>query len=178
MAERPVVLMSWAEIYLGGGVGVLRRCNGLRENRRDKFETVRGEGWNGDVNGALTEMAVAKHYGAYWDPGVGKLDLPDVGKVGVRSKVKPEHRLVVWPHDPDDRPMILVEVVIPSFVLWGWLHAGDAKRPEWLDPEGKLHRWFVPNHVLHPMSELTSCNTLPAWHGMREVDQWLTPARF
>lgn len=106
------------------------------------------------INGALAEVAVAKHFRLPWQVGtVGGIDVG--GKIEVRSRPipGPGTDIGIRPHDRDDLPYVLVHVHADSTIkLIGWLYGRDGKhRPELWNEASKC--WFVPPPY-RPISEL------------------------
>jgi hypothetical protein len=154
-AQTIPVELSWPELWLAINAGVLRRLNGVRNRREEPYGARPTAAWNDDINGSIAELALAKYLGIFWSGTVGRLDLPDVGTLQVRSKTVTDHRLVVLKSDDDDKPFVSVLVGIPVCHLYGWMFARDAKKPEWLLPDPpKPDRFFVPNDALEPMQKL------------------------
>jgi hypothetical protein len=155
--------LTWPELYLAINAGVLRRLNGVKYRRAEPYGARPTAAWNDDINGCISELALAKYLGIFWSGTVGRLDLPDVGRLQVRSKTETSHRLVVLKTDEDDKPFVSVLVGVPVCHLCGWMFAKDAKNPQWLLPEiGKPDRFFVPNEKLEPMQTLGSAARLAA----------------
>lgn len=149
------VELTWAELWLAINAGVLRRLNGVRYRREEPYGARPTAAWNDDINGCIAELALAKYLGIFWSGTVGRLDLPDVGTLQVRSKVEVQHRLVVLRSDDDDKPFVSVLVTVPVCHLCGWMFAKDAKKDGWLLPDPpKPDRFFVPNDALQPIHTL------------------------
>jgi hypothetical protein len=157
MRIEPEVSLTWPEILQAASVGVMRRVNAVRNRREEPYGERPKASWTDDINGAIAELAVAKHFNVFWSGTVGRVDLPDVGRLQVRSKLQDDHRLVVRANDGDDEPVISVLVDLPICRICGWMIAKDAKRHEWLlsDPS-KPDRYFVPNAELRAISDLTA----------------------
>jgi hypothetical protein len=158
--------LTWPELWLAINAGVLRRLNGVRNRRAEPYGVRPTAAWNDDINGSIGELALAKYLGIFWSGTVGRLDLPDVGRLQVRSKTQADHRLVVLNSDDDAHLFVSVLVGIPVCNLCGWMSARDAKDPAWLLPdESKPDRFFVPNTALLPMEMLR--DAMPAELGAR-----------
>jgi hypothetical protein len=155
--------LTWPEILLAANAGVMRRVNAVRKARQDRYGPRPLAGlWTEDINGALAEMALAKHLNAFWSGTVGRVDTSDVGPLHVRSKVEREHRLVILPNDPDDGIFVLVLVSVPTCHVCGWMRAGDVKRSDWLLPDQfDQARYFAPNGELQPMETLRAMELAP-----------------
>lgn len=149
------VRLTWPEIILAASIGTMRRINAVRKSREEPFGERPKASWNDDINGALAEMALAKHQNIFWSGTVGRVDLPDVGPLQVRSKTEPDHRLVVTARDKDEDIFVSILVDLPMCRLCGWMRGRDAKRAEWIVPDpNKPIRHFVPNRLLEPMDTL------------------------
>lgn len=149
------VELSWAEIWLAVQAGNLRRLNGVKHRRAEPYGARPTAAWNDDINGSIAELALAKYLDVFWSGTVGRIDLPDVGVLQVRSKTEQDHRLVILRSDDDAKPFVSVFVGVPTCHLCGWMHARDAKRAEWLLPDpSKPDRFFVPNSELLPVDLL------------------------
>ena len=151
--SRPQVTLTWPEVVLATNAGTMRRISALKSGRVDLQPDACPPSWDRDINGALAELAVAKWAGVFWSGTIGRIDLPDVGRLEVRSKVKDGDRLVIRPDDKDESIYVSVLVQAPMCWLCGWLRAREARRPEWLLTQG---RHFVRDQFLHPMSELNA----------------------
>jgi hypothetical protein len=157
--------LTWPELWLAINAGVLRRLNGVRHRRTEPYGARPTAAWNDDINGCIAELALAKYLGLFWSGTVGRLDLPDVGILQVRSKTQRDHRLVILKSDDDAKPFVSVLVEIPVCHLCGWMLARDAKQPAWLLPDPSMpDRFFVPNTELEPMEKLRNIAPLN-WGG-------------
>jgi hypothetical protein len=113
--------------------------------------------WKEHIDGACAEMAVAKHFGVYWDASVDRYGSTyDVGKMQVRSSWSVPD-LKVKPSDADWVYVVFAWGQAPTFDLCGWIVAGEAKRPEWYHDRGNggAYAYWVPQSQLRPMRELT-----------------------
>lgn len=147
--------LTWPELWFALSAGLMRRLNGVRNGRAEPYGARPKAAWDADINGAIAELALAKHFNLFWSGTVGRVDLPDVGLLQVRSKIEMQHRLVVRREDGDDEVFVSVLVDVPVCTLCGWMRGHDAKREEWLLPDpDKPDRFFVPNAKLLPMAEL------------------------
>lgn len=149
------VELTWPEILLATNAGVMRRVNAVRNRRQEPYGSRPEAAWNDDINGAIAELALAKHLNVFWAGTVGRIDLPDVGRLQVRSKTQDGDRLVVIASDDDTSIFVSVLVGLPVCRIDGWMMAKEAKRKEWLLPrEGLPDRYFVPNSSLRSPREL------------------------
>src|SRR5690242_4437176 len=115
----------------------MRRINAVRNKREEPYGERPQAYWTHDINGALAEAALAKYLDHFWSGTVGRIDLPDVGPLQVRSKNEVGERLVILPTDDDGQVFVSVLVGVPRCLLCGWMRAADAKREEWLLPDAK-----------------------------------------
>jgi hypothetical protein len=113
--------------------------------------------FQGDITGALGELVVAKALGVHWEPNVGGNDhgKGDVGAFEVRATARTPARLTIRDRDDDAACFVLVTGVPPCLSIAGWLYAGDAKRPEYLDRRSYQDEptWQVPAERLQPWDE-------------------------
>lgn len=157
--RNPVVIpLAWSEVILAANAGMMRRIYALREGKAG-VDGAKDEGaWDGDINGAVAELACAKWANVYWNGTVGITTTSDVGKWQVRSKIVSGHRLVVKRNDKDHEVFVSVLVnlaINPTAVLCGWLHGWQAKNPAWLKTyPPKPPMYFVEDQYLSDMDEL------------------------
>lgn len=155
------VKLTTAQLFCAATVGVMRRVDGLKKGRRDRWGAGQGSQWDRDITGALCEYAAARWANRCWN-GVASNDeelagLRDVGDLfDARGITQSHHSLIIHPDDPDHVPFVLVHCRAPQFDLLGWLFARDGKDPAyWADPTGSDRAaYFVPQDSLRPMSEL------------------------
>lgn len=145
------VYLTHPERVIGAQAGIMRRVSGQKNNRKEKPNTPTGGGWQRDVEGALAEMALAKHYGVYW-PGPGAFRGGDVGRVEVRNTEKHGNRLWFYKEDKPYPPYFLVTGINGHYRIQGWAWAEDGRKEEfWEDPK-KQDRWayYLPRNLLKP----------------------------
>jgi hypothetical protein len=148
------VTLTYEEHVIAGHIGVMRNAY---NRRADAYGAERGNPWGPHVLGALGECAVAKALNLYWHPHVGRYDGDDVGPYQVRTtRFNNDRQLILHPRDADDKKFVCVYGVIANFELKGWCFARDGKKQEhWCDYfKNGRPAFFVPNHLLHPMTEL------------------------
>lgn len=158
------VALAPIEIQYAALVGVDRRISSLNNpNRRDRFKRYeRAEAWNIDINGSLAEFGLSKWFNVYWDGAQPeRINLPDVGPLEVRSKLKDNERLVITGEDLEKKGpesiFVSVYVQVPRLHMCGYLTAKEAPKlgvdiREKENPDEP--RWFVRNYYLHPMCDL------------------------
>lgn len=89
--------------------------------------------WQLDIQGALGEKVVAKHFGLYWSGALGDKSAKDVGGAQVRCSTSHDNSLIVHRPPPAERdspddPFILVTGKGPLFWIRGWLLGREAQR--------------------------------------------------
>lgn len=165
MEEEMRVSLKYTQVMTGAMVGLMREV----KSRQAGLKHIGGsigdlsKGWGINIEGALGEMAVAQALGLYWSGSVDTFTSePDVGIYEVRTRSKHEYELLIRPKDKDDTIYIHVTGLAPDFWIRGWMYAREAKRDEWKQTYGDRHpAWFVPNEMLHPMSELPAGTNVP-----------------
>lgn len=148
------VTLTNPEIYVASQIGVMRNVashqrNLPRTNRSAEYNN--DHQWETDINGALSEMAVAKAFGVYWNPTVNVGKLADVGKIQVRSNTRKNGHLIIRKRDSDDEVFMLVLCNNPDFTLAGWIWSKDAKIQEFYRPENQygVEAWWVSQDKLN-----------------------------
>lgn len=145
-----LVTLELHEIEMAVQVGLRRRLEALRAGMRDRHGFGGDNPWEGDIQGAAAELAVAKHLGRYWDGSVNTFKRGDVGEVQVRSTPRKDGSLIVRRSDSDTDHFILVTGAIPEFNVIGWISGAAAKSDEFKkSPNGRPPAWFVPQRALH-----------------------------
>jgi hypothetical protein len=157
MSDDIRVRLTWSEVLIAANVGVMRNVQCLRGNLEPSASMGLDNTWTPNIEGAAGEMAVAKHFGRYWNGNIGDLKADDVGPLQVRTNTSRRlDDLILRPKDRDDRVYISVLSFLPEFVLCGWITGIDGKREEWLR-EGSLGRppcYFVPRDALESLADL------------------------
>jgi hypothetical protein len=151
-----VVPLEWREVRLAGLAGVDRRLMNLCHRTADRNGAPsRDHGWDIDIQGAIGEMAVAKHFGFYWFGGWPlRVGDGDVGRHQVRSTTLEHGGLIVHPDDPDDVPFILVLVGQPHRPrIVGWMSGKEAKQDRYWRSDVRDPTFIVPQSALHPIAE-------------------------
>jgi hypothetical protein len=159
-----LVHLDWSEVHLACTVGVLRQISALQKKREGGHGRDRDRTFQDHIEGAAGEIAVAKHTGLFWSGTIGRIDADDVGPYQVRATSHVNGRLVLHPEDNSEKLFISATgVAFPLVTLSGWAWASEGKKDEyWQDPKGNnRYAYWVPNAILHPMSELPPADTLP-----------------
>lgn len=147
-----LVTLDLFEIEMAAHVGLRRRLEALRVGLRDRHGYQGEDPWEGDIQGAAAELAVAKKLGRYWDGSVNTFKRGDVGAAQVRSTPRRDGSLIVRSNDSEDDFYILVTGAIPEFNVVGYIRGADAKADRFRRaPAGRPAAWFVPQSALHAL---------------------------
>ena len=150
------VILSWYEIFMGAEVGLARMIASMKMSGTNKVNN-KDFGWHSDIEGALAEVAVAKHLNIFWDGSVNTFKRPDVGSLQIRHTQHKNGCLIVRRGDSDDEIYVLVTGTHPEDELRGFMHGFEAKVDEfWRNVDGKVTSpaWFVPQSRLTKMELL------------------------
>lgn len=151
------ITLTTYEMMMAANVGVMRQVQNVKKDRRDAHGAPFDSGWQLHIEGAMGECAVAKALGLYWNGNIGRLDMPDVGPLQVRTRSRDHYDLIVHKDDPDDAVFIHVTGRNGTYTIGGYITGAEAKRPEyWQDPAGGRPAFFVPQDKLIPIGELTN----------------------
>ena len=145
------VELSWEEVLVGVVAGGYRRIKRLAGGRKDGYGHSGSDPWTMDIEGALAEIAVAKHLGLYWS-GQGGRNAQDVLGYEVRQTRHTAGHLTVHEHDDDDARYVLVTGQTGKYDIRGWMLGKEAKDPKWekeLQPGRPC--FAVPQDQLHKM---------------------------
>lgn len=151
-----IVELSFANVMQAALVGVMRQVTNVRDKRKHRYGATNEETWDMNINGAIGELALAKHLGWYWDGALGNFKADDVGHHQVRATTWENGRLLIHHEDKDDRKFVLVTLHdMPCVTLAGWMLGQDAKDPAyWAEPRRGRGCYAVPQEMLRPMEEL------------------------
>jgi hypothetical protein len=146
------VVLTPQEILYGAQVGILKFLETQKHKAQQRYGAKQEDRWRFTIEGALGELAVAKHLGIFWSGGrQGDEDLPGFE---VRTRSRPDYDLIVHPEDRDESRFVLVTGALGHYHLVGWILGKDAKFDGWWkDPAGGRPAFFVPQYALRPMSE-------------------------
>lgn len=145
------ITLTPSEILLGATAGMMRRIFAIKNSIQNANGYDGENSWQIDIEGALGEMAVAKHMNRYW-AGKGRMrDFDVANSCDVRTGAKHTHRLILHPNDDDDRVFWLATGSNGKYRIHGWIKAIDGKKPEYWGEKGQPGRpaFFVPQHALH-----------------------------
>jgi hypothetical protein len=148
------IRLSLAEMQIAAQVGIQRQIQNLKNGAVPAYGAGNKNDWQLHIEGALGEMALAKHLGIYWD-GKGTMRAPDVGDVDVRTRSKHTYDLIVHDRDDDGRFIYLLTGGNGEYRFHGGIYARDAKHERyWKDPAGGRPAYFVPqSHLQNPSTQ-------------------------
>lgn len=131
------VTLTWSELELAAIVGVRRNVESLSDGNSPHrlMGTPHQDlpGWQGHIEGAAGEAAVAKYLNRYWSGTVNTFGKGgDVGALQVRARSRHDYELIIRPKDRDDDWFVLVTGKAPIF---------------------RIRAWFVPHAALTPFPE-------------------------
>lgn len=110
-------------------VGSMRRQAAVKRGRRWKAGEPEAPKLLLDIEGAMAELAVAKHYGVTWTGALGNTRMADVGDVDVRLSRYPQGDLLLYPDEPARFPLrafLLVTGEHGRYTLRGWCLGREA----------------------------------------------------
>lgn len=145
---KPTVILDEGELYQGASVGITRQIQNLGKDRKPAYGAGTENDWQLHIEGALAEMAFAKHLGLFWS-GANTFRADDVKSWMVRSTASHSNRLIVHEQDLDTKKFVLVTGCNGRYCIQGWIRGSDAKKKEWWqDPQGNRPAFFVPQAAL------------------------------
>lgn len=141
--------LSPAEIMIASQVGIMRQVEDIKAKKKS-FSGEKPElAWQRQIEGALTECAMAKYLNVYWNK--RSWPHPDVGDIEVRSTHWETGHLRIEPKDNDNRKYYLLTGLNGTYIIRGWMYAKDAKQEKYLkifDKEREMN-YFVPQSDLN-----------------------------
>jgi len=149
------IILSNAELMVAAQVGAMRRVSSIKRNFNTHAKAFKpGLEWVHDIDGAASEMAVAKMLNVYWVPSVNAGKAADVESFQIRSTNHEYGKLLIREHDVKNEKYILVVSRHPLFKVVGWMWADEAKVDKyWKEPDDTgVGAWWVPQSDLKPMS--------------------------
>jgi hypothetical protein len=148
--------LTTLEIINGALAGVLRAADDLEKGLGHSYGADPETRWQRQIAGALAEVAVAKHFGRYWNGCCG-VSAQDVIGLEVRYSRLDNSCLLIKKNDrPDDRFVLVTGLAPEGFAFRGWLYAREGQLPKYWEDRSGCNRpaFFVPQSVLRPMEEL------------------------
>lgn len=146
-----VVTLTWSEVAMAAFVGTQRQLENLMKKRVDRYGADRRIGWQLHIDGAIGELAVAKHFGWFWSGSVGLLNRADVGaQTEVRTTRYDNGHLLVHKDDKDENVFYLAIIDEPLVTIVGYLTGRAAKREEWWKDHAGNDRpaYWVPQEAI------------------------------
>jgi len=125
------VEMSSHELLYAAMAGCQRRVIAMGRNRPQYYGAEeRMNYWQIDIQGAISEYALAKSLNMFWEPATNEClkDLPgDVGEYQIRSTSYKTGHLIVHSADNDEAAFIFAIIAEPYVKLAGYLMGHEAK---------------------------------------------------
>jgi hypothetical protein len=163
------ILLSNSEVEQVTEYGKQRQLAGQSLGLTTKFDYF-GDGFTKNIIGALGEYALAKALKTPWNPQVFNYSTPmvkylrpnDVGRIEVRTVIKPNNKLIIYETDsPVD--IYTLMFINPSHLhvvyFFGWLTGCDGMRSEYFMSSNKLKKiigrndcepqYWIPVNKLH-----------------------------
>jgi hypothetical protein len=157
------VKLTSAELMLGGNVGVMRRVASIQNGNNPNWH-AKDSSWATDIDGALGEMAVAKHLGVYWEPSVNTFKAADLcGFIQIKSTNHSSGHLIVRDNDARHHLYVLVITAIPHCRLIGSIWGEDARQigiQRNLDADAPC--WWVSQEQLSDLPDRSQLQQLKA----------------
>jgi hypothetical protein len=128
------IVLTGAEIQIASMVGVQRQLEDIKWENHEKLGEKKELAWQRHIEGALSECALAKHLGVYWNK--RPHNEPDVGTVDVRATHYATGRLRIDPKDKDDKKFYLLTGLNGTYIIRGWMYGKDGKQEKyWTSPD-------------------------------------------
>ena len=150
------VNLTAPELRSAANVAIERRIDSIRRglNVQKHVESHSWNNWDGEINGAAAELAVAKYFNVHWDCGVGTFKAPDVGNFQVRSTIYPNGKLIFRPNDSPEDIFILVICDTPVYNIIGYISGSEAIECGRIDTKYGNKAWFVDQDFLKDIKDL------------------------
>ncbi len=146
MSHPIVIQLTFPELWQGAQAGCYRRLTGIKCNMNKNKHASKSD-WATDIDGAIAEIAFAKHMGFYWDASNCSFKQPDVGLWQVRSTRHSDGCLIIRPNDKNEEERFVLAISDETSVaLIGWIQVKDAKKEIFWNADG----WWVPQSILTP----------------------------
>jgi len=154
------ISLEWYEVAMAMGVASRRIANATQHKMHHKYGYTGGNALLNNSLGALSECAVAKYLGVYWNGSVGTFKSGgDVDIVQVRATDNAHGNLIVQADDQPGAPFVLVRVLSETrYELVGWLMGKEAQQKKFSKTlvEGRPPVFLVPDRDLYDMEALRS----------------------
>jgi hypothetical protein len=149
-----IIRLKTPEIMIGAYVANMRVIQNYKQNYDQGPHTIKNL-WSYHIEGALGEMAVAKHLNLYWSGNIGDREAPDVGPYQVKCNTSRTHDDLILRKTDKKGIYIGVLCFTPEFEICGWIDSADAKIDTyWRAPVKERPAWFFPRDLLNPMDTL------------------------
>jgi len=148
----PVMQLSPPEILIGAMAGVMRQTENIKLDRQPNHGDGGLNQWHMHVEGTLSEMALAKFLGVFWNGKGSFRDLDVGGLVDVRSTAWDSGSLIAHDEDENERQLWLLTGIYGTYKVRGWIYAREAKNKElyWEEKQKGRPAYCVPQSHLNP----------------------------
>lgn len=139
-------MLTSEEMLSGVLIGSRRRIVSMQKN----LNTGTSErSWDKEIEGALAEVALAKHLGVYMDPSLGKYKAQDVGAFHVRHTELDNGFLIIRDQDPEGTYVLLTGKA-GRYSIKGCIDSKDARQMNDCRkaPNNREESWFIPQDRL------------------------------
>lgn len=141
------VVLEMADLLTGGSIGIMRQIENIKNDLKHKHGYTANNNWQLHIDGALAEMALAKHLNVFYSKGF--IRGGDVGDWEVRSTRHANGRLLIHQDDKPDKFYWLLTGTEHKWRIHGGMKAADAMKDcYWDDPTGGRPAYFVPQRDL------------------------------
>jgi hypothetical protein len=160
MSTTRIIDLTLDEMRFAAVAGVDRMIDNYRIGRQNRHGESDNGVWQRHIEGAMSELAVAKYLGIGWTAHHGRTDQADltIGStlVEVRSTWRPNGRLILHPEDKSDAVFVLAIGMNGRYKLAGWMLASDAKTPKYWGDKANNGRpaYWIPQGDLYRMKDL------------------------
>ena len=146
----PKIALTTAEIQIASMVGIQRQIEDIKWNNHEKMGEKKEKAWQRHIEGALSECALAKYFGVYWNK--RPYNEPDVGDVDVRVTHWMSGNLRIDHKDHDDKKYYLLTGLNGEYIIRGWLYGKDGKQQKYWgtkDPDRPPCFWIPQSDLNH-----------------------------
>lgn len=140
--------LDYPQIMMGVYAGGVRHLQFLKRNARPMYGKDVSTVWGEQIEGALSEYALAKHLNVHWE-GVGVAGGNDLADEEVRVTKYQNGNLLLHPADKNDKRYWLLTGENGKYTIHGYIYGRDGKQQKyWRDPVGGRACFFVPQSAL------------------------------
>lgn len=145
--------MTCAMLGAGRRVRAIRKQRSHPDGAPDDRDTY--QKWGQEIEGVAAEMAVAKHCGVFYSPGLDTDHYTgDVNGWEVRHTILPHGGLLIKPSESESTTFVLVTGEIPTLTIVGWCTGADGRSPEHWNEKLPRPCYLVQQKYLKPIDEL------------------------